>query len=213
MKEGIFMKKLVTMFIMTVLACFCFVSIACAARVAVVLDTPLFFSNDKKNQALIDKKMLELFPQPKFELVTTKECVMKTQIWREEHGLASVVSSGGKGEVSYEWALKQDEIADLTKKLNSDYAFVLRATGNAKDTYGMMGEVKKSTVVIDARVFNVAKNEYTYMEQFVYEGTSKKGYIPFVPTFMVGGTPNYKRAFVNAMKKGLEDIKIDTNTI
>ena len=115
-----------------------------------------------------------------------------------------MVSSGGKGEVSYEWALKQDEIADLTKKLNSDYAFVLRATGNAKDTYGMMGEVKKSTVVIDARVFNVAKNEYTYMEQFVYEGTSKKGYIPFVPTFMVGGTPNYKRALTIASGENKE---------
>lgn len=213
MKEGLIMKKLTMMFILTMLVCLSFASSAFAERVAVILDTPLFFANDKANQALIDKKMSDLFAQPRFELVPTKESVIKTNLWRQEHGLDSVVSTWGKGEVSYEWALKQDEIADLAKSMNCDYALVLRTTSNATESYGINGNVKNATVIVDTKVFNVAKNQYTFMDQYISEGTSKKGYIPIVPSFAVGGRPNHKRAFVNAMKKGLEKLKIDTNNI
>ena len=55
------MKRMLKIMVMAVLMCACMASIASAAKVAVILDTPLYFANEAKNQAMIDKKMGELF--------------------------------------------------------------------------------------------------------------------------------------------------------
>ena len=207
------MKKMLRVLVMAVLMCACMASIASAAKVAVILDTPLYFANEAKNQAMIDKKMGELFPVGQFEVVPTKESVMRTQLWREENGLASTVTNSNNGEASYEWALKQEEIADLTKSMSCDYALVMRAVGNSRDSSSLThGETKKSTVLLDVRVFNVMKNKYPYMNQFTVEATSKRGFIPLVP-FSVGGSPSHKKAFNKAVQKGLKGLQIDTKNI
>ena len=207
------MKRMLKIMVMAVLMCACITSVASAAKVSVILDTPLYFANEAKNQAMLDKKMGELFPVGQFEIVPTKESVMRTQLWREENGLASTVTNSNNGEASYEWALKQEEIADLTKSMGCDYSLVMRAIGNSKDSGNMVhGETKKATIILDVRVFNVLKNKYTYMNQFVVEGTSKRGFVPFVPV-PLGGSPNHKKAFVKAFKKGLKDLQIDTKNI
>ena len=70
------MKRMLKIMVMAVLMCACMASIASAAKVAVILDTPLYFANEAKNQAMIDKKMGELFPVGQFEVVPTKESVI-----------------------------------------------------------------------------------------------------------------------------------------
>lgn len=207
------MKRALKILVMSIMMVMCFAGIASAAKVAVILDTPLYFANEAKNQTMIDKKMGELFTVGKFEVVPTKESVMRTQLWREENGLASTVTNSNNGEASYEWALKQEEIADLTKSMGCDYAFVMRAVGNSRDASSFThGETKKSTVLLDLRVFNVMQNKYTYMNQFTVEATSKRGFVPLVP-FAVGGSPSHKKAFTKAVKNGLKDLQIDTTKI
>lgn len=179
-----------------------------APKVGMIIDAPLYYINDEKVQTQLDEKCAALFPQGQFETIPVKETVIAAQLYREEHGLAGTVTNANGGEASYEWALKQDEIAELGRSLGCDYVFLLRVTGNSKDVASMFDSGIKASILFDARVLNMTQNKYTFLKQIVTESKSTKTMLPF--NF---SKPNYKKAFDKAMKKSLKELTIDITKI
>lgn len=179
-----------------------------ASKVGLIIDAPLYYINDETVQAQLDAKCLELFPQGQFEVLPVKDTVIATQLYREEHGLAGTVTNSSGGEASYEWALKQNEIAEIGKSLDCNYIFLIRVTGNGTAVANMFESGVKATLLLDARVLNLEQNKYTFLKQIVTESKSSKSMVPF--NF---SRPNYKKAFAKAMQKSLKELKIDTTKI
>lgn len=197
------MKKLVKLFLLTLVTLFVMSGIACAQqKVAIFLEAPLTFCNDAKVHTMVDEKAQAIFTKDKFEVLPLSDSLSAIQLYREEHDMASLVSSGWSG---YAVPMKKEHVQDIGQNLACDYVFFVRLTNDVpRYSAGFMTATAKTNITCDARVMNVAKGEYTFMKQLITEGKSTSVYM---------GTPSFEKAYFRAFEKALKEIKIDTEKI
>ncbi|MDO4922067.1 MAG: hypothetical protein Q4E64_09640 [Phascolarctobacterium sp.] len=171
-------------------------------KVAIFLEAPLTFCNDEKVHTMVDEKAQLIFTKDKFDILPLSDSLSAIQLYREEHDMASVVSSGWSG---YAVPMKKENVQEIGKNLACDYVFFVRLTNDVpRYSSGFMSVTAKTNITCDARVMNVAKGEYTFMKQILTEGKSTAIYM---------GAPSFEKAYFRAFEKALKDIKIDTNKI
>lgn len=171
-------------------------------KVAIFLEAPLTFCNDAKVHTMVDEKAKNIFAADKFEVLPLSDSLSAIQLYREEHDMAAVVSSGWSG---YALPMKKENVQDIGKSMACDYVFFVRLTNDIpRYSAGFLSTTAKTNITCDARVMNVAKGEYTFMKQIITEGKSTAVYM---------GAPSFEKAYFRAFEKALNEIKIDTTKI
>lgn len=197
------MKKLVKLLVLSLMMLFVMSTSAFAQqKVAIFLEAPLTFCNDAKVHTMVDEKAKTIFTTDKFEVLPLSDSLSAIQLYREEHDMAAVVSSGWSG---YAIPMKKENVQDIGKNMACDYVFFVRLTNDIpRYSVGFLSSTAKTNITCDARVMNVAKGEYTFMKQIITEGKSTAVYM---------GAPSFEKAYFRAFEKALKDIKIDTAKI
>lgn len=197
------MKKIFKLMVMSILMVMCTMGLASAQeKVAIFLEAPLSFCSDAKVHKMVDEKAAKIFTANKFQLVPLADALSQIQVYREEHDMSSLVSSGWSG---YAIPLKKEHVQAIGRNMGADYVFFVRLTNDMpRYSSGFMSLTAKTNISCDARVMNVGQGQYTYMKIINTEGKS---------TAIYAGTPSFDKAYFRAFEKAFEQIQIDTSKI
>lgn len=195
-------KLLKQIILVMMLFCFAISTAFAQEKVAIFLEAPLTFCNDEKVHKMVDEKAKAIFTTDKFEVLPLSDSLSAIQLYREEHDMAAVVSSGWSG---YALPMKKENVQEIGKSMACDYVFFVRLTNDIpRYSAGFLSTTAKTNITCDTRVMNVARGEYTFMKQILTEGKSTAVYM---------GAPSFEKAYFRAFEKALNEIKIDTTKI
>ena len=182
-------------------------SIAQAAQICVVLDTPASsFAAPEKVYKAVQDSLDKMFANSRSEIMPISETDAYVQLYREQHGQAydsdnGVITSTGKRYLS----LNPEDLVNIANHFNSDYLIYIRVTSSAPDTtYGFLTVGKKVNVILDFRVWSTAKNDFVYLNRYITSGSSNAFYI---------GSGSSSKAVDDALNKGLKQVQEDSKII
>lgn len=204
MKALIFMYSLITLLLFNV------GNVVEAGKVGVVLDGPIYYINDEKSQAAFQEYFDTLFAGSGHSVLPVEKTVWEAQLFREENGIAEIITNANGGEGSYKYRLNDDEVAAFGKQMECDYVVYVHMLGNRSEVAHMFSSGVKASLVMTTKVFNIAQNKYTGVSVVGGEVTNND---TRNLRFPIGHSPTYKRAFNKAIESGLEKTNIKVERI
>lgn len=171
-------------------------------KVAILLEAPIDFCNDVKVHQLIDEKTATIFPKDRFVVMSAKDSVAATEIYRKNNDMANMISEGRGG---YTKPMRPDNVIGLGKQVGADYVLFFKLSNDAPKYGGnMLGATVKANIICEIRVMNVAKGMFSVNKQIVEKGKS---------TAVYQGMPSFTHAYFYAFSKAVNMLNIDVNAL
>ena len=166
--------------------------------VGIFMEAPVTFVNNEKVRELVPAKAKEMFSESRFTILPMDDTAMAMQIYKEDNHLET-------GTPYYTKPLNRKDIQAMAKTLKCNYALFITVANDApRFSAGLFSFSYKTTVTCNFRVVNVETGEYAIAKQIVKDGQS---------TAIIGGLPSFDRAYMDALKKAFDEIKLDTTKL
>ena len=170
-------------------------------KIAVILDIPVEYINNEDIKKLVQDKANGIFKAPKFEMLPFDDVQLAKLTYCEEHGIPTFSYKHSANNA----ALRIYDLKNIGNKLQADYVFYIGlTTSNAIQSEGMFDTSSSATGRCEAKLLDVDNGNYVYQQVLVEEGKS---------TSWFSDISSPKRAYMDAVKKCIEKIDIDTTKL
>lgn len=166
--------------------------------IGVFMEAPVTFVNNEKVRMMVPAKAKEMLSEPRFTILPMEDTAMAMQVYKEDNHLET-------GTPYYTKPLNRKDIQAMAQKLNCNYALFITVSNDApRFSAGLFSFSYKTTITCNFRIVDVATGEYAIAKQIIKDGSS---------TAIIGGLPSFDNAYLDALKKAFDEMKIDTTKL
>ena len=173
-------------------------------KVAVLVEMPVEYINNKDVRKIIDEKMANTFKSPKFEILPYEESQIARLNYCEEHGIPEFSYRGyDEGD-----ALSIYDLKNIGKELSADYVvYISMVTSQAQYSDAVFSSTSSASAKCDVRLIGMDNEKYLYRDTFIKEGKST--------SFLIAGPGTFapKKAYIRAIKGCIDEINIDSHVL
>lgn len=167
-------------------------------KVAIFLDAPLTYVDNKTVRKLVPEKTKKLFEETVLDVIPFNDSMLAMRTYLEDNRMIM--------NEYFSQPLNRDDLSKICKELNADYALFIKITNSEPRLSSILFIMTyKTTVTCDARFFDVLAHKYIISKSIVKDGSTT--------TLAILGFPDFDNAYTEALKKALNELDIDKNKL